>query len=233
MLCAPKRLGRNTFGSGDVHESIVSGGMGFLGDRANSPKLIGRIEEALVPAGNIVIDLNPEHAGFSGRMDNLICVVDSKTVTSDADVAHPVAIRLSGDNASQAKHYSQDPKHRRVEIRRVQNSKRATICSWRAETIGQTGDLSETRRCRTEIGPIKAGAIEGIEGLHPHLKFALSRMVNCFLRPMSTLAIPCEFRFRSTEVHYRAVDLPDRQKQDVSRTAKPVTAPFRSAAAAS
>ena len=95
-------MGRDAFGAGDVHESVVAGLRALSSATSRIGfELFAGVEKALVTARNVVIHLDAEHIGIGGAADDLVGVVEPQAVPGDADVMGPVLAGLATQEASQ------------------------------------------------------------------------------------------------------------------------------------
>src|SRR5258706_11048198 len=87
-------IGRNALQSGDINESVISGLVRLFRHRANRRQFLFGMEEAFVPSGNVVVDLDSEDMTLLRLAnDTRRVVLRMQRPCGDADVMRPV---LSG-----------------------------------------------------------------------------------------------------------------------------------------
>src|SRR5229473_1869313 len=86
------RMPRNALCAGDVHKSVVARAMSRLRERADSLQLLFWMEEALIPAGDIVVHLDAKYAARLCPANNLLGVAGLQAVRPDANGMRPILL---------------------------------------------------------------------------------------------------------------------------------------------
>ena len=104
-------VGRDAFRACDVHEGVIARLVRLLGHGPDGAQLLFRIDETLVPPGNIVVHFDAKDVALLGVADNLLRIVGLQAVRPDAHVVGPI---LAGrELLGEAERGKQDEKRER------------------------------------------------------------------------------------------------------------------------